>query len=96
MKKLLLNVLVVFALVIAGHISAFSQGVYNICSVTSTTDTSGTLYDTGGPTGDYQTNEDCDLLIQPSCATSITLNVVAFSTESGFDFLRVYDGTSNT
>lgn len=96
MKKLLLNVLVVFALVIAGQTSAFSQGVYNICSITSTTDTSGTLYDTGGPTGDYLVNEDCSLLVQPSCATSITLNVVSFSTESGFDFLRIYDGTSNT
>ena len=73
MKKLLLNVLVVFALVIAGQTSAFSQGIYNICSITSTTDTSGTLYDTGGPTGDYLVNEDCSLLVQPSCATSITL-----------------------
>lgn len=95
MKKLLLNVLVVFALLIAGHTGVFAQGVYNI-STTSTTDTSGTLYDSGGPTGDYVDNEDFEFLIQPSCATSITLNITAFESESSFDYLYVYDGTTTS
>jgi PKD repeat protein len=63
-----------------------------MCAGSSTTDTSGTLYDTGGPNNVYQVNEDCTLLVAPSCATSITLQFQSFSTESGFDFFSVYDG----
>ena len=94
MKKQLLNVLVVFAFLLVGLNPAKAQGVYNICSISTTTDTSGTLFDTGGPSAGYQVNENCTLLVQPSCATSITLNFVSFESESNFDYLYVYDGTT--
>lgn len=93
MKKLLRNVLVVLVFLLAGHTGGFAQGVYNI-STTTTQDTSGTLYDTGGPSGDYQNSEDFEFLIEPSCATNITLTFVAFDTETSFDYFYVYDGTS--
>ncbi|MFN8166031.1 MAG: PKD domain-containing protein [Bacteroidia bacterium] len=94
MKKLLLQVLVVIAFFFVGTTLSRAQAVYNICSVSQITDTSGTLYDTGGPTGGYQVNEDCSLLIQPACATTITLTFVSFDTELNYDYFYVYDGTT--
>ncbi len=94
MKKLLLNVLVVFALLLAGTSMSRAQGIYNICSISATTDTAGTLFDTGGPTGDYLVNEDCTLLVEPSCATAITLTFFSFESETNYDYLYVYDGTT--
>jgi len=94
MKKLLLNVFAVFALLLMTQLSATAQGTYNICSISTTQDSIGTLYDTGGPNDVYQVNENCTLLISPPCATSITLTFQKFATESGFDFFTVYDGTT--
>ncbi|MBK7853281.1 MAG: PKD domain-containing protein [Bacteroidetes bacterium] len=94
MKKLLLHAFCAFVFLFFIQLQATAQGTYNICSITQTTDTSGTLFDTGGPTGGYQVTEDCSLLVQPSCAVSITLNFTSFETESGFDFFTVYDGTT--
>lgn len=92
MKKLLLQSFVVSAFLLLAGFEVNAQGVYNICSVSSTSDTSGTLYDTGGPTGGYQVNEDCTLLVSPSCAVSITLTFQLLDVENGFDHLDVYDG----
>ena len=44
---------------------------YIMCSDLSTTDTSGTLFDSGGQFGDYSSNENCGFLINPGCASSI-------------------------
>jgi PKD repeat protein len=93
MKKLLLNMFAVLAMLLMTHISS-AQGTYNICSITSTFDSTGTLYDTGGPNDPYLVNENCTLLVSPPCATSITLTFQQFKTDSGFDFFRVYDGTT--
>ena len=75
------------------YIDVVSQ--INLCSgPTSTVAPNGQLYDSGGPSGDYDDNEFCTLLIDPGCAISITLTFSTFSTESGYDYLRVYDGSS--
>jgi Zn-dependent metalloprotease len=67
----------------------------NMCSsATSTTGTSGLLYDSGGSVGSYSNNENCYFLIQPTCADSIFLDFTAFSTESCCDYIRIYDGTT--
>ncbi|MEI6487503.1 MAG: PKD domain-containing protein [Bacteroidota bacterium] len=67
----------------------------NMCTgITSTTAANGQLYDSGGPAGSYQNNENCSLLIDPGCALSITLSFSQFNTEGGFDYLSVYDGTN--
>lgn len=94
MKKLLLKAFLVIAIIGIGSLKSSAQGVYLMCSTATTTDSTGTLFDTGGQNGDYQVNESCTLLIQPSCAVSITLSFQSFATESGFDFFRVYDGTT--
>lgn len=56
---------------------------------------SGTLYDDGGPNGNYGANHTatapCNFLIDP-CASSVTLSFVNFNLGTGA-FLRVYDGS---
>ena len=92
MKKLLLQFILIFVLLVSIHLTAKAQGTYFMCSTTSTTDTSGTFYDSGGPSGQYLSGENCTLLIAPSCATTITLAFSEYMTESGFDSLHIYDG----
>ena len=72
------------------------QGTYTMCSIpgNQTTDSTGTLYDTGGPNGQYQNNENCTLLVAPPCAVSITLSFQQFATEANFDYFQVYDGAT--
>lgn len=67
---------------------------FNLCQVESTSSVTGTFFDPGGPTGNYGNNETCTLLIAPPCATSISVTFHSFATESGYDFLRFYDGSS--
>ncbi|MEO8146596.1 MAG: PKD domain-containing protein [Bacteroidia bacterium] len=69
----------------------------NLCTgITTTTAVNGQLYDSGGPTGYYQNGENCSLLIDPGCAISISLSFTQFSTESGYDYLSVYDGVNTS
>ncbi len=73
-----------------GYIQVVSS--INMCTATSTTAPSGTLFDSGGNSGNYSNNETCTFLIQPSCADTIALSFSFFSVENGWDFLEVYDG----
>ena len=70
--------------------------VFNMCNSTTTLALNGSLYDSGGPLGPYQDGESCTFLIQPPCADTIALTINTFVSESCCDFMRVYDGTSNT
>ena len=57
----------------------------------------GTLYDDGGPIGNYQDDDDVVTTISPPGATSVTLNFSDFGFESEYDYLYVYDGpTTNS
>ena len=69
---------------------------YNMCSSTYSTSTAGILYDSGGLTGSYGNNENCNFLIDPECAVSITLSFNSFQLEDYYDYLYVYDGTDAT
>jgi Zn-dependent metalloprotease len=70
---------------------------FMMCGPTSVSNaSSGLLYDSGGPSGNYSDGENCYLLIEPSCADSIILSFTSFSVEGGYDYLRVYDGTSSS
>lgn len=56
---------------------------------------SGNFYDTGGAAGNYGSSQSIVTTICPSIAGDcISLNFSAFNIESGWDFLRIYDGTS--
>ncbi len=63
---------------------------------------SGTLYDGGGPSGNYIDNADAIITISPTGATNITLNFVSFDVEPGdqgfcnYDYLEIYDGPNTS
>jgi hypothetical protein len=58
---------------------------WNICTHTGSSDTTGTLYDSGGAAGNYGNSENCSFLISPGGSPAqITLSFSAFSTEFGF------------
>ena len=81
--------------ILAGLIlSVISVTGYGQCSGTLTLNSgSGTITD--GP-GNYSSSQNCSWLIQPTGGGAITINFTSFSTESGYDYLRVYDGNSSS
>ena len=66
------------------------------------TSCSGTVYDSGGPTSNYGANEDAQITISPSGASTVDLSFLSFSVEAGpsggcgYDYLEVYDGPDAT
>lgn len=58
----------------------------------------GSLYDNGGPTGNYTDGAQSTITIAPSTASAVTLNFALFDVEAGgganciYDYLEVYDG----
>ncbi|MDG4950346.1 T9SS type A sorting domain-containing protein [Weeksellaceae bacterium KMM 9724] len=57
----------------------------------------GKFYDTGGPNEGYGNGENYSLLISPSDENSlITLDFLSVEIDTGFDFLRIYDGDDAT
>lgn len=50
------------------------------------------FYDTGGASGSYSANENSTTVITPTAGNLVTVTFNSFSTESGWDFLKVYDG----
>ncbi len=55
------------------------------------------FYDTGGEFLNYENNETITTLITPNTPNQIVeVSFDSFDLESGFDFLRIYDGIDNT
>ena len=73
------------------------QGYPNDCRTIPTSGTdetnecTGIVRDAGG-TGNYGTNQDGVLIIDPAGAGTVTITFTEFATEDGFDFFIVYDG----
>lgn len=57
---------------------------------------SGILFDDGGPNGNYSDNSMSSVTIAPQGASSLTLTFTSFDFESGYDYLKIYDGTSSS
>ena len=57
------------------------------------TNNSGSFVD-GSGSQNYGNNKNCTWLIKPANGGKVTLNFSSFNTESGYDFVTVYDGTS--
>lgn len=77
--------------------SFFSQVNINLCSGTTTTSAlTGNLYDSGGPSGNYNNGENCQLLINPGCAATISISFSSFSTESCCDYIRIHNGPTTS
>lgn len=73
-----------------------SQTYYMCASTASSNANFGTLYDSGGPSSNYSYYENCQFLIATKCPGNITLTFSYFSTESGYDYLTVYDGNNTS
>jgi parallel beta-helix repeat protein len=58
-------------------------------------DSSGYLYDNGGPNGLYSNSYKGGVLIAP-CASDVYLVFNSFELECGWDYIRIYDGADNT
>ncbi len=54
----------------------------------------GTLYDSGGPFGDYYNSEDYAVLLRPENKGTLNLKFSYLNTAQGEDFLTIYDGES--
>lgn len=76
-----------------GYIIVTAPTVINMQNATVTTCT-GTLYDDGGPSANYTNSKTYTLVIQPAGATSVSMNFTQWGLESGYDFLKIYNGTS--
>jgi len=61
---------------------------------TTTTASTGSYFDTGGASGNYSDDERSLYLIQPTGASTVTLNFSAFNLENNWDYLIVYDGST--
>jgi len=61
--------------------------------ITTNNNLSGTVTDLGG-SGNYTNDARTLFLIQPTGATSVTLNVNVFNVEDDWDYLYIYDGTT--
>lgn len=60
---------------------------------TTVTANSGSFYDTGGATGNYQSNEDLTMTFMPSAAGApLKFIFSAFETENSYDKLYIYNG----
>jgi len=46
------------------------------------------LYDDGGPSANYANNKAYTLVIQPSGATSISMNFSQWAAENNYDFMK--------
>jgi gliding motility-associated-like protein len=79
-----------FVLCISEYVPVFNMG-----DETFTAACAGTLYDSGGPTGNYSGNENHTFTVCPQDFTQcIFLDVQSYSTEVDFDFLEIYLGNS--
>ncbi len=65
------------------------------------TSCAGTLYDVGGPNGNYYDNNDSWITISPQGASSVTLTFTDFDIESpsssitcNYDYIEIFDGNS--
>lgn len=67
-----------------------------LCSGTTIlTDCNGTITD-GSSTSNYANNMVCNWSIAPPGATSITLTFTDFSTETNYDFVKIWDSADNS
>ncbi len=77
----------------AGYMECWNLVDRNLstCPVTPLTDT---LYDMGGPTGNYHNAENYTFTIAPPGVSTVTLSFLNFELENNYDSLWIYNGPS--
>lgn len=95
MRKVLLLLTVTAGFLICFD-STINAQTYNMSNAL-VTDDAGTIYDSGGPTGNYGDNENLTFTICPATAPEcLRLDFTDFFTEDAFDVLSIYDGPGAT
>jgi gliding motility-associated-like protein len=87
---------IISAILLIG-ITGYSQNGYNIAQANGSTITTcnATLYDSGGATGNYSSNEDYSVTFCGTGGAPIIVDVVSFRSES-IDHLRIFNGSTAT
>lgn len=70
--------------------------VSSYCSGTTYLSASSDSFSDGSGNNNYSNDSDCEWLIEPTSASSITLSFSSFDLEQGFDYVRVYNGSTTT
>ena len=71
--------------------------IFNMGDEPGSSSCTGTLFDSGGPTGAYQNNENNSFIICPSDPTGcITIDIESTTIENNFDNLNFYEGMGTT
>ena len=91
MKRLVLHILIFIA-----SLSIVRAQTYNMNNTTVSGACSGTFYDSGGSGGNYSNNESYTKTFCASAGQYVSFNFTSFNTESGYDFLYVYDGANTS
>ncbi|MEJ5302788.1 MAG: PKD domain-containing protein [Bacteroidales bacterium] len=66
-----------------------------VMSNTTVNTCTGNFYDSGGETGTYQNNENYTMTFNPGTSgNKVKAQFLSFETESGYDYLYIYDGPS--
>lgn len=79
------------------NITAYYSNVeeWNINNGSNITSCGGTLYDSGGPNGNYQNNENLAFSVYPATQGNVTsLNFSYFNSETNYDFITIYNNNS--
>ena len=88
-KYLILSFMLLPFIGLSQDILISEGGTVNTCS--------GTLYDSGGGSGNYSSNENYSITICPdNPGQNIELDFTSFSTQLNADILTIYDGPDNT
>jgi len=74
--------------------SCVADAQYNMCTSSGTISGAcgGTFYDSGGPAGNYNNNENCTVSFCAPAGQYISFDFTVFNTESFFDELSIYNG----
>lgn len=84
----------IFTLIILASFSIFAQNIDVIDGQTILANGTGTIYDDGGPSGDYSAYQTWTVTLYSCGGGAIELDVTFLDTESGYDYLNIYDGAS--
>jgi len=92
MKYILITIIGVFVIIS----KTFSQNINILNGQTITGCNSVTLYDDGGPGGQYNNSVTYSVTFCSGTSDCIEVSFVSFNMENTFDFVNVYDGNSTT
>ncbi|OWY23806.1 PKD domain-containing protein [Sphingobacteriales bacterium UPWRP_1] len=81
---------------LSGWSASYSCTLPDFCSGANTLTACSGSFSDGSGTQNYLNNQSCSWLLSPAGAASVTLTFTDFSTQSGSDLLRIYNGSNSS